>query len=216
MRCRGIARVPPISATTVLCLLLVLVTLVDVVSFCPAAGSPTPNSAGAAERATIRGEARTRTAQQAQQAQQALQRRRGHLAPLPAMGTSTDDAASSAEVASTSTATTPAAAPAPTTAAPVAKTASSERFDNFAKFLLETQEVICQQAEASDGRGSFCFDRWERDGPSQVGTYATYHTYGTTLHAGILFILATALASINESPCWCMAEHQHQHDDEQQ
>eukprot|EP00752_Nemacystus_decipiens_P008039 g7184.t1 len=44
---------------------------------------------------------------------------------------------------------------------------SSERFESFAKFLLETQAAICREAEASDGRASFCTDRWEREGASK-------------------------------------------------
>ena len=46
---------------------------------------------------------------------------------------------------------------------------SSERFESFAKFLMETQAAICLDAEASDGRASFCTDRWEREGASKVG-----------------------------------------------
>lgn len=46
---------------------------------------------------------------------------------------------------------------------------SSERFESFAEFLLETQAAICLQAEASDGKASFCTDRWEREGASKVG-----------------------------------------------
>lgn len=165
MRCHAIARMPSIPAT-VLCLLLVVTSLVDVVSFCLATGTSTPNSAAS-------GRARTSEAQ----AEQAQQQRSRHLGPLPAVGTSTDGAASSAEVGSKSTTNTPAATAAAatttTTRGPDAKTVSSERFDHFAKFLLETQEVICLQAEASDGRASFCSDRWERDGPSEVGMIRT-------------------------------------------
>lgn len=43
-----------------------------------------------------------------------------------------------------------------------------DRFDSFANFLLETQEAICREAEASDGVGRFCSERWERDSPSEV------------------------------------------------
>lgn len=51
----------------------------------------------------------------------------------------------------------------------VSSSSSSERFESFAKFLMETQAAICLQAEASDGRASFCTDRWEREGASKVG-----------------------------------------------
>ena len=214
MCCHGVARVLPTSAANALRLLLIVAIVGDVVSFCPALGTPTP-SVAAAEHGTIRGEARrSSTAQQAQE-------RWRHLAPLPAVDASLDDTASSAEVAGMSTvntsssvdgsrnrsgssndcgiagegaatasaatattgvgaATTAAAAAAEaaeareesgaTAAAKQPGSSSSERFDSFAKFLLETQEVICRQAETSDGRASFCSDRWERDGPSEVGT----------------------------------------------
>lgn len=45
---------------------------------------------------------------------------------------------------------------------------SSERFDNFAEFLVKTQSDICSQAETSDGKATFCIDRWEREGASKV------------------------------------------------
>ncbi|CAM9669922.1 unnamed protein product, partial [Hapterophycus canaliculatus] len=43
----------------------------------------------------------------------------------------------------------------------------SERFESFAAFLMETQADICRQAENSDGRATFCTDRWEREGSSK-------------------------------------------------
>lgn len=45
---------------------------------------------------------------------------------------------------------------------------STQRFENFAEFLIETQKQICAQAEASDGKATFCTDRWEREGDSKV------------------------------------------------
>ncbi|CAN0164482.1 unnamed protein product [Ectocarpus fasciculatus] len=44
---------------------------------------------------------------------------------------------------------------------------SSERFENFAEFLVKTQSDICSQAETSDGKATFCIDRWEREGASK-------------------------------------------------
>lgn len=52
----------------------------------------------------------------------------------------------------------------------VGGSSGSARFESFASFLLKTQEEICRQAEATDGGDSrFCFDRWDRSGPSEVG-----------------------------------------------
>lgn len=45
---------------------------------------------------------------------------------------------------------------------------SSERFESFAAFLMATQADICRQAEDSDGKATFCTDRWEREGASKV------------------------------------------------
>lgn len=55
----------------------------------------------------------------------------------------------------------------------ISSSSSSERFESFAKFLVETQAAICLEAEASDGRASFCTDRWEREGASKVGVCCT-------------------------------------------
>ena len=49
-------------------------------------------------------------------------------------------------------------------------TNDGNRFERFASFLLETQKAICREAEASDGVGRFCSDRWQRDDPSEVGS----------------------------------------------
>lgn len=48
------------------------------------------------------------------------------------------------------------------------QSSGSKRFESFAKFLLETQEQICQQAATTDGKADFCVDKWERGAPSEV------------------------------------------------
>lgn len=84
-----------------------------------------------------------------------------------------------ASSAGTGTAAAPAADNTPTASAQPANddsssvginsSSSSERFESFAKFLMDTQAAICLEAEASDGRASFCTDRWEREGAAKVG-----------------------------------------------
>lgn len=54
---------------------------------------------------------------------------------------------------------------------------SSERFDSFADFLVKTQADICRQAEDSDGRATFCTDRWEREGASKVGCWCCVYGF---------------------------------------
>lgn len=54
---------------------------------------------------------------------------------------------------------------------------SSERFENFAEFLVKTQSDICSQAETSDGKATFCSDRWEREGASKVWLLLLLHIW---------------------------------------
>lgn len=163
------------AATLLLCIVPLLISPVAVSSFC----APT-TTAGTLAHSTRREAA----------AQQ--QHRQTHAAALRAADTST--AATAAAAATTTTEATPldqnhpdgsltvdgkvdveAATQSAVVSPVVGSSSSSERFESFAKFLLETQDAICRRAEASDGKATFCSDRWERDHPTEVRMYHACH-----------------------------------------
>lgn len=41
-------------------------------------------------------------------------------------------------------------------------TGSSARFNQFSKFILESQQTIIKQLESEDGKATFCQDKWQK------------------------------------------------------
>ena len=57
-------------------------------------------------------------------------------------------------------------------------TGSSVRFNEFSKFILESQQKIIKQLEDEDGKASFCQDEWQKgESVSKECSYSGFIEY---------------------------------------